>query len=195
MRIDLSEVLRLVGVEYKADYNGIAESSLIYTSKNRATVIYGHDSSSFEEFDPHDLFHERASVAISEEVRNHSMVCGTAYVYGGSWGISWTDIQKIFKERMVYDKNTDWLKLYFERYNFEGTREKHLLVTQFVNALIVERVEKEQGFSAVKKLLSSGNMIQNRAYFFKILDDVTGINESNFNEQVRLLIDKAMSKI
>ena len=63
--------------------------------------------------DPHDIFHARAALAIPENKRNHFMICGCAYVYGRSWGISWYGIQKMFKSRMPYDNKTDWLKLYF----------------------------------------------------------------------------------
>ncbi|MDR3340426.1 MAG: hypothetical protein LBT25_10125, partial [Candidatus Symbiothrix sp.] len=90
-----------------------------------------------------------------------------------------------------YDKNTDWLKLYFDSYNY-GSREKDLTVTQFVNALITRKIEKEQGFSAVVELLSSGNMYKEKENFFKILEKVTGINEKNFNKEVGKLINEAM---
>ncbi len=94
-----------------------------------------------------------------------------------------------------YKNEKDWLKLYFERYNFGVSKKRHLLVTQFVNALIIQKIDKEQGFSAVKKLLASGNIYKNRDEFFRILEEVTGINEQNFNKEVGALIDDAMEKI
>lgn len=144
--------------------------------------------------DPHDLFHWRANIVILQEIRNHYMVCGAGYVYGGSWGMSWDDIQQMFKTRMSYDKKTDWLKLYFERYNFGESWEEHLLITQFINALIIEKTEREKGFAAVMELLSSGNIYRQRDQFFAVLEKVTGINERNFNKKVSKLIDDAMKK-
>lgn len=189
------EVMAFVGVQYKSDYNGILNGSLTnFSDEDKAIIIDGVDNARFDNFDPHDLFHERVSIAIPEG-KNHFMVCGAAYVYGGSWGISWTEIQKMFKSRMVYDKNTDWLKLYFDRYNFGESNREHLLVAQFINALIIQKTEKDKGFSAVRKLLSSGNMMKDRKNFFTILNDVTGINEGNFNENVSNLINEAMEKI
>jgi hypothetical protein len=120
------------------------------------------------------------------------MICGCAYLYGGSWGISWEEIVKTFKTKMINNKHTDWLKLYDERYNFGESEEKHLLVTQFINALIIQKVEKEKGFAAVKELLSSGNFIKERGNFFKILEKITGINEKNFNKEVWKLIHEAV---
>jgi hypothetical protein len=139
-------------------------------------------------FDFHDLFHSRVEHCIPQDKINRQMVCGCAYIYAGSWGMSWEDIQTMFKTRMSYDKKTDWLKLYFEWYNFGESMEKHLLVTQYINALIVQKVVKEQGFSAVMELLASGNMYQDRKNFFGILEKVAGISEKNFNKEVWKLI-------
>ncbi|MDR1170573.1 MAG: hypothetical protein LBK97_07045 [Prevotellaceae bacterium] len=58
-------------------------------------------------------------------------------------GVFHVKIQKMFKARMKYDRKTDWLKLYFEQYNFGESQAKHLLITQFVNALIIQKVKKE----------------------------------------------------
>lgn len=181
------QMLQLVGVRYKADYNGFAWNSISFTMEDKVVTIESQRLSRRQVIDPHDLFHWRASLAIPEG-KNHYMVCGAAYVYCGSWGISWEGIQQLFKTRMVYDKNTDWLALYFERYNFGESWENHLLVTQFINALVVQKVEKEQGFSAVMELLRSGDMYTDRAKFFDVLERVAGINGANFNQKVSELV-------
>jgi hypothetical protein len=134
-------------------------------------------------------------MAIPAEQRNRYMICGCAYVYSGSRGMSWNDINNMFKTEMSYNKKTDWLELYFERYNFGENTKKSLYVTQFINALIIQKVEQEQGFSSVKELLSSGNMYKEREEFFKTLERVTGINEANFNMKVEKIISDAMKKI
>ena len=118
------------------------------------------------------------------------MVCGCATLYAGSWGYDWAEIQKMFKERMTCDKKTDWLKLYFEQYNFGESQERPFQITQFINALIIQKVEQEQGFPAVMELFESGNMLKDRENFFRILEKVTGINEKNFNKEVGKLIQK-----
>ena len=191
----LADLLHLAGIQYKVDYNGLSWPMTEFYVENKAIALYGREMSRKEFVDPHDVFHARASFAIPSNVRNHYMICGAAYVYGGSWGISWIDIQNMFKERMVYDKKTDWLKLYFDRYNFGKSQEEHLLVTQFINALLIEKIEKEHGFSAVMKLLSSGNMYRDKENFFKILEDVTGVNEANFNSKIRKIIDDSLNNV
>ncbi|MBK5722858.1 hypothetical protein JGH11_18465, partial [Dysgonomonas sp. Marseille-P4677] len=192
---DMTSLLRLTGITYNMAYNGFSWNMTDFKIQDRIIALYGQNMSRQEIVDPHDVFHGRASIAIPQNLRNHYMVCGCAYVYGGSWGISWDNIKKMFKEKMSSDKNADWQKLYFDRFNFGESQEKHLLVTQFINALIIEKVEKEQGFSAVLKLLSSGNMYKEKDKFFEILKAVTGIDETNFNSEISQLINKSMKGI
>jgi hypothetical protein len=168
--------------------NGINWNGLDFTVSGKDFSFNTRRLSRTRIYDFHDIFHSRAYRVISQEQRNTYMVCGCAYIYAGSWGMSWEDIQKMFKSRMSYDKKTDWLKLYFERYNFGESMEKHLLVTQYINALIIQKVEKEQGFSAIMELLASGNMYRNRENFFRILKKIAGINEKDFNKEVWKLI-------
>jgi hypothetical protein len=187
-----SEALNILGVPYKSDYNGRNRIYMSYAYGNQIVIVSNLFGDDFSTFDPHDLFHERAALAIPSEKANRYMICGCAYLYGGSWGISWEEILKIFKAKMTNNKNTDWLKLYDERYNFGESKEKHLLVTQFINALIIQKFEKEKGFQAVMELLSSGDFRKDRNNFFKILEKITGINEKNFNREVSKLIRDAM---
>jgi hypothetical protein len=185
---DMFELLNLIGVTYNLKYNGRTTATLNAFENNTKLIVDGSNNSNFDVFDPHDLFHERAGIVISPSQANRSMVCGTAYIYGGSWGMSWEDISKRFKETIGLNSNSDWLKLYSEGYNFGESQEKHLLVTQYVNALIVKDIDRKEGFSKVIELLSSGNFIQNPDNFFKILEENTGINKSNFNEKVQKLL-------
>lgn len=193
---DLPSLLRLVGIHYKIDYNGLSWPMTDFETGERKIALYNRNMSRKEFVDPHDAFHGRANIAVPRNIQNYYMVCGCAYIYGGTWSgdwrIDWTGIQGRFKETLFKDKNTDWLKLYFERYNFGESKERPIIITQFINALIIQKLEREQGYSAVMKLFSSGNMYQNRDAFFKILEEVTGINEKNFNKKVGRLIKDSL---
>jgi hypothetical protein len=193
---DLASLLRLVGIYYKIDYNGLSWPMTDFDTEGRKVALYNRSMSRKEFVDPHDTFHGRANLAVPKNIQNYYMVCGCAYIYGGTWSgdwkIDWAGIQKRFKETSFNDKKTDWLKLYFERYNFGESKERPILITQFINALIIQKVEKEQGYSAVMKLFSSGNMYQDKDHFFKILEEVIGINEKNFNEKIRKLIESSL---
>ncbi len=192
---NMSDLLRLMGIIYSELYSGENWIMINFSNKERNFCFYPKHFFESGIIDPHDTFHSRAYSVIPQEKRNRFMICACAYIYCGSWLISWQDIQKRFKETVDYKNEKDWLKLYFERYNFGVSKKRHLLVTQFVNALIIQKVEKEQGFSAVKKLLASGNMYKNRDEFFRILEEVTNINEKNFNKKVSKLIDDAMNNL
>jgi hypothetical protein len=187
---DMTCMLRLVGVNYLMDVNGLNWLSISYAIEDRKFATYPRRLSRQSKVDVHDLFHWRANDVIPREKRNHYMVCGCATLYAGSWGYDWAEIRKMFKERMTYNKKTDWLKLYFEQYNFGESQERPFQITQFINALIIQKVEQEQGFPAVMELFESGNMLKDRENFFRILEKVTGINEKNFNKEVGKLIQK-----
>jgi hypothetical protein len=188
---NLVEILKNIGVQYKLDHNSRDSSTFSARENNALLILNGTNNPNFDTFDPHDLFHDKASIAIQSDKINRSMVCGTAYIYGGSWGISYSEILNKFKSKMLSDSKADWLNLYREGYNFGDSQEKHLLVTQLINSLIIQKVEKEKGFSAAIELMSSGNFRKNEEKFFAILEKNTGINKLNFNERVWALIKES----
>lgn len=191
----MPDLLYLLGIEYSQAYSNKNWPMVDFVNTKQLFKFYPRRFFEGKTPDPHDVFHSRAYKSMSKKERNRYMICGCAYVYCGSWRISWEDIQKKFKAKMNYQHEKDWLKLYFERYNFGDSKARHLLVTQFVNALIIEKVIKEQGFSAVKKSLASGNIYKDQEHFFHILEEVTGINEKNFNKKVSKLIQQRMQEI
>jgi hypothetical protein len=91
------EVLQLVGVDYKSEYNGYARNALTSMENGHNLNVNGNLSSDFTKFDPHDLWHERLHQVISIDVINRPVDEGTAYLYGGSWGLSWNEILNKFK--------------------------------------------------------------------------------------------------
>jgi hypothetical protein len=86
---------------------------------------------------------------------------------------------------------SDWLSLYEQFYNFGESKEKSLIVGYVINALIVEKIEKEKGFSAVIEFLSSGKHEKTNEKYFATLEKLTGMNKSNFNESVWKLINES----
>ena len=81
---NLRDIQKLIGVEYKADDN--SESSGVYSSiiGDRKLVVLGNSNSSFETFDPHDLWHDRLSLAIARRKVNQPIDEGCAHLYGGA---------------------------------------------------------------------------------------------------------------
>jgi hypothetical protein len=188
---DMPEVMQNIGVLYKLEYNGRSVSTINANENNTTLLVNGTYNTSFNSFDPHDLWHERTRNTIPKNVINKPVDEGCAYLYGGSWGISWEQILKTFKEKVVSNSNSDWLSLYDGFYNFGESKEKHLIVSYLIDALIVEKIEKEKGFPAVIELLSCGKYEKGNENYFKVLEKLTGINKANFNEQVWKLIKKS----
>nr|WP_315195183.1 hypothetical protein [uncultured Flavobacterium sp.] len=188
---DMPELLKNIGVLYKSEYNGRSVSTFNANENKTTLLVNGTYNTSFNSFDPHDLWHERARNAIPKNKINKQVDEGCAYLYGGSWGIIWPQILKTFKEKVANNPKSDWLSLYDGFYNFGESKEKHLIVSYLINALIVEKLEKEKGFPVVIELLSCGKYEKGNDNYFKVLEKLTGINKINFNEEVWTLIKKS----
>lgn len=188
---DLPEILQTIGVKFKLDYNGLVSSTFNANENNTILLVSGASNTTFDSFDPHDLWHDRLRNVLSPSITNKPVDEGCAYLYGGSWGISWEQILKIFKDKVSSDPASDWLTLYEQFYNFGESKQNHLVVSYVINALIIEKIEKEKGFAAVLELLSCGKYEKGNENYFKILEKLTGINKSNFNHNVWILIKKS----
>jgi len=177
----------LLGVEYKMDYNGLNMGDFSAFENNNDLDLVTGDLNDPEVLDIHDLWHSRLHHVIPLSIINKPVDEACAYLYGGSWGISWPDIFKRFKAFMGTDK--DWLKAFNENKNFGADQRYHLYVSYVINALIVQQIEKEKGFDAVKDLLSCGKHEDSNGNYFKALEKITGINRANFNERIGQLVN------
>ncbi len=186
---DLPDILQMIGVKYKLDYNGRSSSTFSANENNTTLAVSGSGNSNFNSYDPHDLWHDRLHNVISTKNINKPVDEGCAYLYGGSWGITWNQILKVFKEKVSSNPKSDWLSLYEQFYNFGESKEKHLIVGYVINALIVKKIEKEKGFPAVMELLSCGKYEKTNGNYFEVLEKLTGINKTNFNDSVWKLIN------
>jgi len=186
-----TELLRLIGVEYKLDYNGRSSGAFSALNENEQLIILGNDNEKFDDFDPHDLWHDRLSLVISRRKVNKHVDEACAYFYGGSWGLSWNEIFNLFMQRVVSDKkDIDWMYYKENRSNFADTQAEHLMVDYVVTALIVKKIERKKGFEGVWRLLNSGKYEKGNEKYFKALDEIIGVNKKNYNKEVWKLIKK-----
>ncbi len=187
---DANEVLKLMGVLYKLDYNGRNRGGYYSVSNDKMVSLSGSNNETFDRYDRHDLWHDRLSIVISRRKVNKPIDEAIAYMYGGSWGYSWDDILKIFKEKVVKNKNVDWASYKENPFNFNDTQSKHLMVDYVVNAIILIKLEKEKDFSAVWELLNCGPYEKGNANYYKALEKLTGITKENYNEKVWELVNE-----
>lgn len=184
------EALRVLGIVYKSDYSGRKNISLTASDGTTSVVVCNQDSTNFHAYDPHDLWHARLRLAVPVSKINKAVDEGCAYLYGGSWGLSWEEIYRQFHEKLVAGKKSDWLELCETNHNFARDKEPELIAGYVINALIVRKLEKEKGFAAVMELLQSspGNKVDES--YFRTLTRLTGITRENFNDEVsRLLLN------
>ncbi|QEC76048.1 hypothetical protein [Mucilaginibacter ginsenosidivorax] len=189
---NLPNAMRLLGIDYKLDYNGYGQSNLSAFENGIDLALTGRDVNDPAALDLHDLWHSRLHRAVPIAVINKPLDEASAYLYGGSWGISWPDILKRFKTYM--GDNKDWLAAFNDNKNFGVNQQYHLYVSYVINALIIQQLEKDKGFAAVIELISCGKREPGNENYFKALEKITGITKANFNDRVAKLLEAEGSK-
>ena len=182
------ESQKLFGVDYKADYNGMTEAVWNSSSGDKQLIVIGNSDPTFKQFDPHDLWHDRLSLVISRSKVYKPVDEACAYLYGGSWGISWNKIFQIFKQKVASNKNIDWKEIKENPLNFGESNAKHLMADYVVNALIVQKLEKEKGFNSVWELLTCGKWEKGNEAYYQALEKLTGITKADYNDKIWELI-------
>ena len=183
----VQEGLEMLGVDYKSRYNGYTSLGLSSFEDDISLNILGISKTDRTIFDLHDLWHDRLHHVIPLGTINRPIDEGCAYLYAGSWGLSWEEIFKQFKAYM--GDNMDWLTAFTENKNFAPTQQYHLYVSYVINALLAQKMEKEKGFPAVMEFLSCGKYEAGNDNYFRALEKITGINRSNFNANVEKLVE------
>jgi hypothetical protein len=181
----LQEALEVLGVDYKLDYSGVGSESLTAFGPGVSLHVIGGTDTTI--FDLHDLWHDRLHAATpATTIINRPIDEGCAYLYGGSWGISW---EKIFRQFVTFmGDNKDWLAAFNENKNFALPNQNHLYVDYVINALLAKKIEKEKGFRSVLEWLACGKYEKGNDNYFQALDRVIGINRTNFNANVEELV-------
>ncbi|WP_259070056.1 hypothetical protein HDF24_24575 [Mucilaginibacter sp. X4EP1] len=184
---DLEEELQLIGIDYKLDYNGFSYGGFSDFEEGIDLDVTCETSHNPFPFEIHDLWHDRLHHTVARSTINKPVDEACAYLYGGSWNISWNDIFKKFKVYM--GTNKDWLTAFTDNKNFGDTQLAHLYVSYVIDALLVQKIEKEKGFQGVLELLTCGKKQLDDANYFAALNKITGINKSNFNAEVEKLVE------
>lgn len=187
---NIIEMEKLIGVDYKLDYNGKTESVWGASIDNKKLVILGNNNATFNAFDPHDLWHDRLSLVIPRSKVYKPIDEACAYLYGGSWGISWKEIFKTFQQKVASNTNTNWSEVKENPLNFGESTANHLMADYVVNALIIKKIEKEKGFAGVWELLTCGKWEKGNEKYYQSLEKLTGITKANYNEKVWELINQ-----
>ena len=181
-----TEIFSALGLDYKADYVGKVHDEISATENGRSLKLNGGYTSTLL-FDPHDLWHERLGIVLPPKLTNRPVNEGCAYLYGGSWGTSWPDILKMLKSYAFARTKADWVSLYITSEKLRDD-DKPILINNAINALIVQKLEKEKGFAPVMDLLRCGPRQQGDDNYFKAVETIIGIKKADYNAFVNKLI-------
>jgi hypothetical protein len=184
---DFHEALRLSGIDYKRDYNGYTFNSLSSHENGVFLTVSGSRNTGFSNYDPHDLWHDKLRAVVPRNLINRPVDEGCAYLYGGSWGMTWNKILSDFLKYVNAHPKADWIELYKSNAVFETGNYRNL-VANIINALLIEDIEITHGFGPVLELLQCGTRQPGDANYFSALQKITGITEAQFNGTVNNLI-------
>lgn len=187
---DYQELQKITGVLYKLDYNGRSIALWTGLSGDSKVLVLGNHNAHFSDFDPHDLWHDRLAMVLPRAQANRPVDEGCAYLYGGSWGFTWPEILKAFKEQVASDPKTDWKVIKEKPLNFK-LGEYMSPADYIVNALLVKKIEQERGFEGVMEFLKCGKYEKGNANYYKALEKLTGITEANYNQEIWKLVKGA----
>ncbi len=182
---DWLEATKLLGEDYRLDYNGYAGLEFSSGYGNRTVVVSGEKwKDGFNEWDPHDWWHDRLHRVVSSAAIYRPMDEGMAYLYGGSWRVyGWDDVLRMLKDFAAAHPDADWLALYKNGTPLVASPWP-LYVPYAIDALIVRRIEKEKGFAAALPLVTCGPKQAGEANFFAALKQVVGVDEAGFSAYV-----------
>ena len=183
---DLPTALQALGLTHQADYQGQAHGSLSARQPGRLLVVSGDDGP--DQFDPHDLWHQRLRNVVAPAGINKAADEGCAFLYGGSWGIGWPLILKQFRAYAQARPAEDWFGTYASGASVSTGAQPPLLVRYVINALIVRELERTKSFGAVRALVCCGKYEKTNTRYFQTLERVAGITPANFNATVRTLL-------
>ncbi|MFN3195259.1 MAG: hypothetical protein ACE364_04845 [Chlorobiota bacterium] len=177
-----SNLLDIIGVQFKSDYNGITTGSLKYDLEKENLVVLGNKN-----YDPHDLWHSRLSLLKPRKDCFKFIDEGCAYLYGGSWGYSWNEILIEFEKQVVDKGNNDWLSLksspsYFMTGKFKNSAD------YIITALIINEVEQKYGYEGVRELINLNPENDSIDDYYSILNRLVNVNENNYNERVNQIL-------
>jgi hypothetical protein len=185
------EATRLVGEDYRIDYNGSGYYDLSADYGNRTVVVSGDSLvDGFNDWNRHDWWHGRLHRVVPVATIYRPVDEGMAYLYGGSWQVyGWKDVLRLFREYATAHPDADWLALYKSGVDYVPGPH-NLRISYVINALIVQRL----GFDAALPLVTCGPKQDGDLNYFAALKKVTGVDEAGFNAYVADLLVHAVAR-
>jgi len=177
------EIIHLLGYGYDSESAGSISDGYGVDAHTIFSIMHNEDFS-------HDTFHYYAAKIRKKNARNSAAEEGIAYSWGNAYYIdeygemiSQKQLVPKLKEYLQQNPQTSLLELFTKNPMILGGQ---LKVRSLIASLICDEVERKHGITGIKELINCGRGDDN---YFTVVNKFTGINTSNFNERVGVLLE------
>jgi hypothetical protein len=181
------EIINLFGREYDLDANGRTREGYGVGANTIFSIMNNEDFS-------HDVFHFYSAKIRGEIKRNHTVEEGMAYFWGNAYYtkangemVEHKELVLQLKAYIKQNPGINLLKLFINDTNIFTQVPGEISVKSTISGLLCMEVEQKKGIAGIKKLICCG---KGDEAFFKTLDELIAVNTSNFDKEVRKLIDQ-----
>ena len=176
------DALHLMGYEYDSESAGNFRDGYGVDNGIIFSIMHNEDFS-------HDTFHYY-SAKFRKHARNFAADEGVAYLWGNAYYtdehgevITWEQLVPKLKMYLQQHPEISLLQLFQQNPLIFGPTSK---VRSLLSCLICNDIEKQKGVNGIKILIDCDNGDDN---YFRVTNDLVGINRSNFDEKVKGLIN------
>ncbi len=179
---DYFDILRFLGYSYDSETAGHENEGFSPVNGYIFSTMHNEDFS-------HDLFHYYAE-KIRTHSRNSAAEEGIAYSWGNAYYvdnngemIDQRQLVEILKSYLLTNPNTSLLNLFSKNPPIFPFNTK---VRSLIASLISDEVERRKGLTGIKLMIDCGHGDDN---YFKIIKQLIGINATNFDAEVKQLLE------
>lgn len=185
------EILQLLGYQYDAESNGKTREGFGVDAGNIFSIMNNEDFS-------HDLFHYYSAKIRGDVKRNRTVEEGIAYSWGNAYYTK-ANGEMVEQKELVHDlksylktnPKTGLFELFNKNTNIFFGLPAEISVKSTISSLLCDEVERKKGVNGIKILIKCE---PGDDKFFKTLNDLVSINQTNFDAEVMDLIKQYKDK-
>jgi hypothetical protein len=177
------EVNKLLGYDYEKSTNSTIRDGF-GVLENKIFAIQGCEDFS------HDIFHYYSSKI--HKKRNWITEEGLAYLWGNAYYldnnneiITFNRLLQELKKYLVQNSNENAYSLFRDDKKIFNEIATEISVRSTISALILKNIETKFGIDGIKNLIEIDKGIES---YLKKTDELIGLNEQTFNEQVKTML-------